>query len=162
MSLVDDLARIRDIQGKEPLPNPHVIQGFEQGSPVVPPYYPQERMPDPNEPLEDEYLDAGPPPEPAPSPLIPRRPAPAVAPPLLPQPKMVVVDRVAAWKGRDVALSETDEKAIRTVVLRAIAREVMADLAASGARRPRKPKARPEAILPDPPKRRGRPRKVQP
>lgn len=186
--LNQNLAQIRELQGKPPLPSPHVIQGFEPGSPPIP----GDRVVDFNPPLppvvqqaaiEDEFLDGGPPAEgPPPSPLIPRRPRTEpqalVQPPgdpidmivaqvadrllgatLGPQanPQLAVLDQKATWKGREVALSETDSRAIRAVVLKAIQREVVADLQAAGVRRVRKPKSASEQ-----PAKRGRPRKVTP
>jgi hypothetical protein len=77
----------------------------------------------------------------------------------MPVPLLAVLDREATWKGRAVALSESDERAIRAVVLKAIQREVQADLQAAGVRRVRRPKAVLEAATAQPAKR-GRPRKV--
>lgn len=184
MSLLNDLARIREMQGKEPLPDPGVIQGFGPNDPAVPPYTPRTVAPSyEQEPVEDEFLEGGPPAEEPQSPLIPRKHR-LVAPPGQPDagdpldaivaqvaerllggmaaasPALAVLDRVARWKGREVALSESDEKAVRAVVLKAIQRELAADLAAAGVRRVRKGGAAPEAASAVPVRRRGRPRKV--
>ena len=172
MSLIDNLAAIRELQGKEPLPNPHMIQGFEPTDPTVPPYNPYDAA-GIRDPLPEDFgqsadpfgLDDTPPAVPA-SPLIPRKaPVRTPAGDALPAPitgpvfSLMVADHIGSWKGREVQLSEKEEKAVRAVVLKAIQRELQADLSEAGVRRARKPK---DAILADPPKRRGRPRKVQP
>lgn len=192
MSLINDLAQIREAQGKPPLPNPHVIQGFEPGAPPAPPFNPFEVDSPTGEVTEmgvdDPYLNEGPPKEEAPpSPLIPRRPrtephrlvptpdadpleslATAVAGKLIggmakpaSGPMLAVLDRQATWKGREVALSESDERAVRAVVLKSIQRELQADLKAAGVQRVRRgvPAAEPASPAP---RRRGRPRKVTP
>ena len=168
MSLIDDLARLREVQGKEPLPNPHVIAGFGPDDAPPPPYLPQQRLAEPqNDPVPDEFLDSGPPDDvPPPSPLIPRRPPAATKlvphePTGAPLPTLVVLDHVGAWKGREVVLSDADERTIRSVVLKAIQREVQADLRVAGVRRVRKVKPAPEVPVAAP-RKRGRPRKVQP
>ena len=159
MSLIDDLARIRELQGKSPLASPHVIQGFGPDDPPVPPYIAQQR----HEAPADEFgIDDDPLP---PSPLVPRKAAPVlVAPPGQPEfsgpmPTLVVLDRIASWKGRDVALSEDDEKAVRAVVLRAIQRDLDADLSDAGAKRTRRSRAKAPDAEPAKPK---RARKVKP
>lgn len=170
------LAHIREMQGKPPI-NPHIIEGFGPGnppSPEPPRAFPSEATDGlPDLPVEDEFLTAGPPePEPAPSPLIPRRVpdrqnarefvnANTQPVPPLPTFALAVADRMASWKGRDVQLTEGEEKSIRGVVLRAIQRELDADLAAAGARRTRKPRAASQPV-PEAPRKRGRPRKVTP
>lgn len=176
------LAQIREMQGKPPI-NPHIIEGFGPGnppSPEPPRAFPSEATDGlPDLPIDDEFLTAGPPePEPAPSPLIPRRPIAPLpvdrtmsadeisnhfghTPPPIPTFALAVADRMASWKGRDVQLTESEEKSIRGVVLRAIQRELDADLAAAGARRTRKPRAASQPV-PEAPKKRGRPRKVTP
>jgi hypothetical protein len=72
-----------------------------------------------------------------------------------------VGDRNASWKGRDVLLTESEEKQVRGIVLKAIRRELDADMAAAGVKRTRRAKAKPEAVEEAPVRRRGRPRKVQ-
>jgi hypothetical protein len=52
---------------------------------------------------------------------------------------LVVADKKAAWKNREVELTDTEEKAIRTIVLRAIQREVDSELQQVVARRRRRP-----------------------
>lgn len=179
-SLLHNLAEIREMQGREPLPDPTRIQGFEAGSAPVPesrPVYSAPLNPPLPPGVEDEFLDGGPPAEEAQvpaSPLIPRRRSEQhrlVQPPGMdeqalssalagmPVPLLAVLDREATWKGRAVALSESDERAIRAVVLKAIQREVQADLQAAGVRRVRRPKAVLDAATAQPAKR-GRPRKV--
>ena len=174
MSLIHDLAKVREMQGKEPLPDPGVIQGFGPGNPPSPdaPYLPPAHDPDTPPDWLDPELDAPPVSEVVPpSPLIPRqspaprnRPNPQPAPPL-PMPDLVVLDRVASFKGRDVALSEEDEREVRGVVLRALRREVDAALRAveppRKARTPRTapaPAPAPEGQAEPPKRRRGRPR----
>ena len=183
-NLLDDLAQVREMQGKAPLPSPHMIQGFEPGSPPVPPLRPLE-VDSPSGMVEDEFLEGGPPmEEPRPSsPLIPRPDpnrqtgrelmhaamysptATEIMAKLAPNPPAVfaltVLDEVAGWKGREVRLSDDEQKQIRLVVLRAIQRELDADLRPLVRRRPRKSKAAPEPASVE---RRGpgRPRKVKP
>lgn len=174
-NLLDDLAQVREMQGKPPLPNPHMIQGFEPGSPPVPPLGPHE-VDSPSGLVEDEFLEGGPPAEPErpASPLIPavhrqtarkfvtgmQAPAP-VFPPPPPAFALTVLDEVAGWKGREVRLSDDEQKQIRLVVLRALQRELDADLRPLVRRRARKSKAAPEPASVE---RRGpgRPRKVKP
>ena len=171
MSLIDDLARLREVQGKEPLPNPHIIAGFGPDDPPTPALGPVDRRGEEFPPMiEDEFRDADAPEPPPPSPLIPRRaptalvsnPGVPLTPPQMagmpPLPDLVVLGHVGAWKGREVVLSDAEERAVRAVVLRAIAREVHADLEAAGVRRVRKAKVELQAA----PKKRGRPRKVKP
>lgn len=169
MSLINDLAEIRALQGKEPLPSPHIIAGFEPGAPAVPDFVAFGEVDSPGGQVADEFGLDDIPPAPAPvapaSPLIPRRapvpvaPAPAVTHSLGSLFALAVGDRLASWKGRDVMLSESEEKAIRAIVLKAIQREILADLALAGVKRTRRPKVTQEA---EAPKKRGRPRKVQP
>ena len=139
MSLVQDLARLRELSGKEPLPDPGVIQGFPH--PGVPQYAqsPTDMPTDWLDPEIDGMPDEDPPPF-IPSPLVPDRNfaqrAKPVAPvgvleaPKLPACNLIVVDQIGAWKGREVSLSAEDEASIRAVVLNAIRREVENDLSA--------------------------------
>ena len=166
MGLVEDLNRISAMQGKAPI-DPAVIQG--QGDwkpPAIDPDVPAEWLDqeiDLNQPAPDFAAP--------PSPLIPRRspahPKPEFVPPqshaeahelvgsvgayeapALPAFSLCVADRLASWKNRDVTLLESEEKAIRAIVLKAIRREVDDDLGAVGEkpRRTRKPKAIPESF----------------
>ena len=146
MGLINDLARIREMSGREPLPDPRVIAGFEPGSPPPPPYIPTEGSGVPKEWLEPE-----PEPKSPPSPLVPRRAKPEpVEPAVAPSFLLVVLDGLASWKGRDVQLTDREVGSIRGIVLRAIQREVQADLEAA-------------ATLggSEPPKKRGRPKKAK-
>lgn len=148
MGLINDLARIREMSGRDPLPDPRVIAGFEPGSPPPPPFIPTEGSSVPK-----EWLEPAPEPKAAPSPLVPRKakPEPVETPtPVLPQFLLVVMDGLAAWKGRDVQLTDREVGAIRAIVLKAIQREVQADLEAA-------------ATLggAEPPKKRGRPKKAK-
>jgi hypothetical protein len=149
MSLIQDLDKIRELQGREPLPDPSVIQGFDQNSPPPPAY-------DPDVPAEwlDPDLDQHDPrTQLPPSPLIPQS-APVPAPVAMPSPSvaaeparsaifaLVVADRLASWKSREVLLTEEEEKRVRAIVLGAIQRELVADLeAVTTKRRRRKPVA---------------------
>ena len=175
MSLIENLAAIRELQGKEPLPSPHAIQGFEPGDPTVPLYRTYTTTTEPD-PLPEDFgqaadpfgLDDAPPAVPV-SPLIPRKaPVRTPAGDALPAPitgpifSLMVADTIGSWKGREVTLTETEEKAIRGVVLRAIQRELQVDLSAAGiTRKARRPKGALEATG-EAPKKRGRPKKVQP
>jgi hypothetical protein len=170
MTIMDRLAEIRQMQGKDPLPDPTKIPVAPGVSPLGPPLDTPRNV-DPDLPREwiDPELDEGK--EPAymqqpkapSSPLIPRAQTPASIPSV---PNLLVSDRTAAWKGRIVNLSEVDEARIREVVLVAIRREVDADLSAVTQKRSRRPRlpstGLPAAPGPDAapvaPRRRGRPR----
>ena len=176
MGLVEDLNKISVAQGKAPI-DPSIIQG--QGDwrpPAIDPDVPAEWL-DPEIDLGQDAPDFAPP-----SPLIPRRspahpkPEPASREDArafdataamvagLPVFDLVVADRLASWKKRDVQLTEPEEKAIRAIVLRAIRREVDADLGAVGepVRRKRTPKPAESFAAGNQPARRkpGRPRKT--
>lgn len=146
MGLIDDLARIRQMSGREPLPDPRVIQGFEPGTPPPPPYIPTERSQVPQ-----EWLEPAPEPKSPPSPLVPRKakPEPQEPPVDFPKFNMVIFDGLAAWKGRDVQLTQQEEGAIRAIILKAIQRELDGDLAIAA------------RLSGDQPKKRGRPKKVK-
>jgi|SRR6185436_7863733 len=165
-TLTGKLDEIRAMQGKDPLPDPHKIQGFGPEDP--PPPRLLETDPDvPREWLDPEVDFEQPKPvsKPKASPLIPQ-PKPVMPPAgvdLLTKVGLVVIDRLAAWKGREVTLSEPEEAKIRQVILLAIRREVDADLSAVSSKRPRRPRTAPVApngtdVQPQAPKRRGRPR----
>lgn len=163
MSLIDNLAAIREMQGKAPLPSPHHIQGFEPGAPPVPAYIPQDRGVPANDPDPDEFGINDERPAAAPSPLIPRNPIKTVAqnliplPPVEDLPSLTVWGTLASWKGRAVTLSEADEKAVRSVVLKAIQRELEADLSDAGAKRTRRSRAKAAPLSAEPAKpKRGR------
>ena len=124
MGLLNDLARIREMSGRTPLPDPRIIAGFEPGTPPPPPYIPSEESGVPREWLEPE-----PEPKSPPSPLVPRKaklePVEASAPA---KHLLMVFDDTASWKGRDVHLTKYEMGSIRSIVLRAIQREVATDL----------------------------------
>jgi len=171
MTIMDRLAEIRQMQGKDPLPDPTKTPASPGMDPLGPPLDTPRQPVDKDLPADwlDPEIDLGQ--EPAymqqakapSSPLIPRAQAPAPIPSV---PNLLVSDRAAAWKGRIVNLSEVDEARIREVVLVAIRREVDADLESvtqKRTRRPRKPAVGlPAAPGPEtavqPPRRRGRPR----
>jgi len=163
MSLIDDLNKISEMQGKPPI-DPTRIYG--DGETYVPP------ASDPDVPAEwlDPELDT----VPQSSPLRPENlpkpqgSPPAAYPPQMAYPapavaKLAVLDRDAAWKGRSVTLTEPEEAQVRAVVLRAIQREVESDLLEVVPKRRRRPAAKPVAVsepASSPPKRKpGRPRK---
>jgi len=172
MTIMDRLAEIRQMQGKDPLPDPTKTPTAPGINPLGPPLGEARQPIDKDVPTDwiDPEIDLGQEPAymqqvskaPA-SPLIPRNQTPAPIPSV---PNLLVSDRTAAWKGRIVNLSEVDEASIRQVVLVAIRREVDADLASVApkrTRRPRKPSVGlPAAPGPDAavvaPRRRGRPR----
>ena len=181
MGLVEDLNRISAMQGKAPI-DPTIIHG-DAPPPRHDPDIPAEWL-DPEIDLDEPAPEFTAPP----SPLIPRR-SPAHTNPENPreaareyQPpagfdapafpetagltfNLCVADTLASWKQRSVTLTEGEEKAVRAIVLRAIRREVDADLGAVGEkpRRTRKPKPPVEASFAagNQPARRkpGRPRK---
>src|SRR6185436_12946605 len=107
-TLTGKLDEIRAMQGKDPLPDPHKIQGFGPEDPPPP------RLLETDPDVPREWLD--------------------------PKVGLVVIDRLAAWKGREVTLSEPEEAKIREVILLAIRREVDADLSAVSRKRPRRPR----------------------
>ena len=149
MGLINDLARFREMSGREPLPDPRIIAGFEPGSPPPPPYIPTERSQTP-----EDWLEPEPEPKAPPSPLVPRKvkPEPVETPtPVIPTFLLVVMDGLAAWKGRDVQLTDREVGAIRSIVLKAIQREVQADLEAAASLGGQATE----------PKKRGRPKKVK-
>jgi len=168
-TLTGKLDEIRAMQGKDPLPDPHKIQGFGPEDPPPPrlletdPDVPREWL-DPEVDFEQPKPKVGP----KPSPLIPQPKSVLVSgvlpagPDLLAKVGLVVIDRLAAWKGREVTLSEPEEAKIREVILLAIRREVDADLSAVSRKRPRRPRTAqagvPNGPAPEVPKRRGRPR----
>jgi len=172
MTILDRLAEIRQMQGKDPLPDPTKTPASPGMNPLGPPLDAPRQQVDPDLPKDwlDPEIDLGQ--EPAymnqvakapSSPLIPRAQTPAPIPSV---PNLLVSDRTAAWKGRIVNLSEADEASIRQVVLVAIRREVDADLASVAPKRSRRPRLSstglPAAPGPDAapvaPRRRGRPR----
>jgi hypothetical protein len=129
---------------------------------------------DPDVPREwlDPEVDFEQPPapkgKPKPSPLIPQ-PKPVMPPAgvdLLTKVGLVVIDRLAAWKGREVTLSEPEEAKIRQVILLAIRREVDADLSVVSGKAPRRRRMPQDVVVGGAgtgtnmttPRRRGRPR----
>lgn len=168
------LAEIRELQGLDPMPDPGKIQGLGEGAPPPPPF--PERPPVdlsqvPEEPAE--YIDDE---EPEYSPLIPQPTAPAPEPRFT-RPDLAVASNdagasIASYLGREVLLTEKEATAVRTVVLRALERQFLAQAAEVRALRPQrkrrsrvaKDKRENSEVAPPsaaPPKRRGRPRKVQ-
>jgi len=139
MSLMGRLDEIRHMQGKDPLPDPTKIAGFEPGAPPIPPLPPL----DPDLPADwiDPELDM---PEPPPSPLIPKPKAPA--PPLV-APTSAQIEGVLAlvelltWNGQPAPFSDEDRNAIRAITLRAFQRGLETEMARFVPRRARKPRA---------------------
>jgi hypothetical protein len=154
------LAEIRQLQGKEPLPNPHRISGFGEPGDLPSPSGPVTRFipPLPESRLEDDFgleMDAEEPAPPSlpPSPLIPRKS------PLTPSPKVPGLDFDLT------ELEESDLRAITEIVLKAKLRRIQGALAAVAApRRLKKPgkasesTGTQEAVSVEP-RKRGRPRK---
>jgi len=171
MTLMDRLAEIRQMSGKDPLPDPTKTPDAPGVSPLGPPLDLPRQPVDPDIPTDwlDPDIDLGqePPYMQVPSPLIPKPQLPTTGSNLPATiPNLMVADRQAAWKGRIVNLSEADEARIREVVLVAIRRELDADLSAVSQKRTRRPR-KPATGLPaapgpetavHPPRRRGRPR----
>lgn len=151
MSLLERLEEIRKLQGLDPMPDPTRI--MEDGQVIEPPPY---QVPDdlPKEWIEDEE---------EPSPLIPRVSPEAPALQTRPLPSLVVMDRIAGYKGRDVELNESEHAQVIRIVLGAVARTVNEQLAEVGVKRVRRRavKAAEPAILAqsEVPKKRGRPKK---
>lgn len=161
------LNAIREGRGKEPI-NPHHIEGFG-GPNDAPSPAPPGDLPDPVQDIPEDWLN----PEqdipmepmrlpPLPPGLVPRRSRASQEPVAMqvPEPpsgpdivqnftkamfQLIVTDRAAAWRGRPVDLTEQDELDVRRVVLRAIQRDLDADLAAVAAPRRRRRNLKPEA-----------------
>ena len=162
MDLNTRLAQIRELQGKDPLPNPGIIQGFESGSPSSPSFPADQDVPFED---DDDHLEV---PE---SPLIPRRApeyvvkqsaAPASLEPadglvVIPGGGLVVIDGKASFRGFSVDLLDDERSAVSAVVVLALQRvleghmvELRVGLAVG---------VTPEEKQALTPKRRGRPRK---
>ncbi|HLE04630.1 MAG TPA: hypothetical protein VI729_08495 [Anaerolineales bacterium] len=160
MDLIQRLAEIRELQGKEPLPDPTVIEGFPVGP--FPPEIVQTEEP------EDFY---------EPSPLVPR-PAPdaradAQAQPERPAPnisfRLLIADREAAYEGHAVTLSVAEYASIVETVINAVKRVLQERLVEVQSKRweemraagdPDTGQSRQAPTVIAPPKRkRGRPRK---
>ena len=158
MDLIQRLAEIRELQGKDPLPDPTVIEGFALGPP------PPEETEDP----EDFY---------EPSPLVPR-PAPdaradAQAQPERPAPnisfRLLIADREAAYEGHAVTLLVAEYASIVETVINAVKRVLQERLVEVQSKRweemraagdPDTGQSRQAPTVIAPPKRkRGRPRK---
>lgn len=169
--LIQRLAEIREMQGKEPLPDPTVIEGGP-----LPPRPPRDEDPDFEPNFPDEEVRE---PMPPPSPLhqlgrVPP-PSPAPSPPQgFPVPDLAVAAfdsgaRIASYKGQEVELTEKEAVAVRTVVVRALQRYYRAKATELDGARTRRKRRKAEVASgaeggdrAAPPKRRGRPRKVQP
>lgn len=151
MGLLENLAAIRERQGLPPMPDPTVIQ--DDGGPPPPPWVPPASPPIPPDwidTVEDDDVQASYV-EPV-SPLIPRRapqsPQAATSSPALARtPDLAVFDRIAAYKGRDVELSEAEHKQVVRIVLGAVARTVNEQLAEVGVKRVRRRKATTAEVL---------------
>ena len=158
MSLLRDLASVRDARGLPPLPDPTRIQGFgEPGDAPSPGLPPAIEVPiaghDPD--AGDEFgvhdevpADAVPP---LPAALMPTRrralpDAPQEAPGMLaveltlqkalahaaatlPQAKLALIDKLGEWKGRKVVLTDDEYADVLAVVFRAMRRELDNDQA---------------------------------
>lgn len=158
--LNQQLAQFREMTGRPPLPNPHVIQGFgDSGDP--PPPLPSNPEPDyilnPELEPEDDI---------PPSPMIPRKPQPTPTPTSQAAPSLAVIDAAAAWKGRGTVLTPERVQAVTRIVLDQLQDDLDADKdAVAGPRRIRKPRVAkvptgaPEPV-PSEPAKRGRPRKA--
>jgi hypothetical protein len=151
-SLIQDLDKIRELQGRDPLPDPTVIQGFGPGSAPVPNYDPDV----PAEWLDPELDQHDPRVNLPPSPLIPQS-APVPAPVAMPNPsvaaeparsmrtspqsaedtariaelqKVLELVELLSWNGQPAPLSDEDRAGVRAIVLRSVQRRVAADLEA--------------------------------
>lgn len=151
------LAEIREMQGKEPLSNPGVIQGFQQGSPPPPDWL------DPEDEAEDEH-------EGPPSPMVPRDVAvrkapqgPQVAPggtfAPIPGLDLIVVENEAAYKGHAVTLNQQERSSIARVILGASQRILNERLAEVEAPPRVVLRTAREELAAAAPKKRGRPKK---
>ena len=156
--LIAQLAAIRELQGKEPLPNPGFIEGFGPGRPPAPP--PPEAFPDVEDP-DDE-----------PSPLIPptqyyvkkKELGPALNNPTAIDMaasvnfKLIVMDNAAQYAGHAVMLKDAERDTIAEIVVRAVKRELDGEVDKLGLR-----EAQAQGLVPSVSgtgkRKRGRPRK---
>jgi hypothetical protein len=151
--LISRLQEIREQQGREPLPDPGVIQGFGEDAPPPPEF---RVRPDvdlsqvPEAPAE--YIDE--------DPFEEVKPVPE-AKAFMSKPDLTVLGMddggyIASHLDRQVELTATEGAIVKTVVLRAIQRVVRAQLDELSALLPKRKRRKPEAA--EKPKR-GRPRK---
>jgi hypothetical protein len=156
MSELDSLDYVRKQRGQPPI-NPHMIEGFGDGAPPPPPTFFQE---------DEEYLretatqTAAPPLASAlafnPA-MVVRQAAPEK------DPVLVIADHAAIYKGHEATLSEAEQAAIASIVLRSIARRIKTqqeELLKSLPKRVRVRRTASEEVAAT--KRRGRPKKETP
>ena len=176
-NLLDDLNAVRARNGQD-LINPFAIQGFEEGSPPLPPLD-MERIEaaNPASHLSAELLaEPDPTPGPPPSPLVMLGEA-KEEPKEAPQPSpfqagvlpldpdlLLVMGGQASFKGQAVELSETDQAAVARIVLESAQRRLREQLDQVRKAAPRRIRAaRPADPIPPVVKRKpGRPSKVLP
>lgn len=151
------IAAVRAARGMPPVENVYGIDGFGPGDPPAPEFTREQLLGIADNP--DGAPEQAPPvaaPEPVAQPpsvleaYRARRPAPAA-----PEAALSVWDDKASFKGRDVVLTEADVTAVTAIVLRALAREVKAQLAEIGGLMPRQKRVAAEPVKRGP----GRPRK---
>lgn len=141
--LIARLAEIRQMQGRDPLPDPTRIQGYAEPPTDPPPFEVNE---EPWPPLEEPEDQPGPPigtgPEPEPSePPLSQDAAMDLAE-LLTKKELVVMDRSAMFRQRSVQLSETEWSAVVQVVLKSIRRSLDEQYAEVAGVKPRLSKPR--------------------
>jgi len=142
VSIIEQLEAIRKRQGRDPMPDPRVIQGFGPGD-APPPSIIEQRLAEatPRESFEDDE------PEPVSQTPVPTFSRPQVASPLIPtvpqtldQVELMVVNEHATFRGRTCVMSERERAKIVAVVLQAISRSVREQLRELKAMRPRQRK----------------------
>ena len=137
--LLSRLAEIRELQGREPIPDPTRIEGFGRGAPSPPPLpaglergpVDLSQVPENPDDFENEVIP--------PSPLIPTTAtlddfSQRVQSTLLPKPDLAVVGidakhTIAQYLGREVTLNDRESASVKAVILRALQRVVKEQLA---------------------------------
>lgn len=142
-NLIDQLAEIRRRQGRDPLPDPTKIAGFDTNDPPPPSpldariaeAVPREEFPD-YEPEAETPAPVYSKPQAA-SPLIP----PALnVPQSLDQVELMVANENAMYRGRSCVMTPSEKAAVVSVVLKAIKRSIRDQLRELSAMRPRQRK----------------------
>lgn len=123
--LITQLAQIRERQGKEPMPNPGVIQGFGEGTPPPHPLDYQERQNDEFGLDDDNESPLVPPQEYYVKKIAPAKESdmPIPAGPM-PNFKLLVMDSAAQYAGHSVVLTQQEQDSISALVIKALRREL--------------------------------------
>jgi hypothetical protein len=145
-SFLDQLAAIRERQGRDPLPDPRRIQGFEDGTPPVPDLVAERLAEATPRPAWEDFESDTPEPETHTPPPTFSRPMPAS--PLIPEPvqvprsldevELMLVNNNATYRGRACVMTEREKAAVVTVVLQAIKRSIRDQLREVQALKPKR------------------------